>query len=687
MIDFENGFALDIEGDNLYLEAKRIWYINCRSFDGRKELELWPYRESKEETAKKLLDFIDSFSGTPVIAFHHGLGYDLWMLWKHLDLDVTVFPDTFAGRKVRYVDTHYLSRFINPDRPSHSLEDYGREFGDSKIEYHDFSQYTEEMRWYCKQDVKLCVRIYKALTAKANEIYADGWDTDAYKYGQKTFWLMQAQAFTGVYFNYEYAEGVRKDIEQQMLDIEKNVLPQLPPRKLKLGEVKFYTMPAKPYKMNGDFSSHMYNFIEKHSAEIVDGNHIIAYGKQYRVEGGLTLDVKVPMELKDQEAFKDWLIEQGWKPQFYNIKRDSDGKPVRNPETKQVEKTSPKLQENGQLDPGLLELEGDLVKQVVKYLSLKNRLGILDGWLNNPRLKIDHRLSARATGITNTHRQAHAEVCNVPKASAKVLFGIEFRTMFGVAPGNVLIGTDASGLEQRTAAHYTFRYDNGAYGEELLKGDVHSKVACAFFPEETAAFDYLSPDFNKDHPAFKPYRDKAKGGGYAILYGASPAKLATVLGKDEEEGRYLVEAFWDSNPALKELKKNVETFWSKKGLKKYLFAIDKRVLCTRSKHSLLNMLFQSCGAIAMDYACCLMDEWLGGLKLDADGKPFYMYKGCEVRRVIYYHDEYSWETAAELAQEIADMTVEAIRKAGELLGLKVALAGEAKIGTTWASVH
>ena len=38
--------------------------------------------------------------------------------------------------------------------------------------------------------------------------------------------------------------------------------------------------------------------------------------------------------------------------------------------------TSPKMQEAGKLCPNLEALDGDLPKQIVKYLSLRNRLSV-----------------------------------------------------------------------------------------------------------------------------------------------------------------------------------------------------------------------------------------------------------------------------------------------------------------------
>jgi DNA polymerase I-like protein with 3'-5' exonuclease and polymerase domains len=174
---------------------------------------------------------------------------------------------------------------------------------------------------------------------------------------------------------------------------------------------------------------------------------------------------------------------------------------------------------------------------------------------------------------------------------------------------------------------------------------------------------------------------------YATMYGCSGPKLAKTLGLPEFKGDILLERFWDVNPGTKELKDNLESFWNTKGQKKWLPAIDGRRLITRKKSALLNTIFQSCGGIAMDYACCFMDKWLGPMYWDRYGRPFYKYKGCVVRRIGYYHDELEFECEEPVAEEVSKMIEKAITKAGEFLKLEIPLAGEGKTGKTWKDVH
>ena len=170
------------------------------------------------------------------------------------------------------------------------------------------------------------------------------------------------------------------------------------------------------------------------------------------------------------------------------------------------------------------------------------------------------------------------------------------------------------------------------------------------------------------------------------MYGCAGPKLASTLGIPVKMGNEKLEAFWVANPATKKLKENLEKYWETTGRSKYLPAIDGRMLCTRKKSALLNTIFQSCGGIAMDYACCFLDAWLGGLKWK-DRKPYYLYKGYVVRRVAYVHDEVEFEAEEPVAEEIARMIEKAIERAGEFLKLKVPLAGEGQVGKSWCEVH
>jgi hypothetical protein len=651
-----NGYCYDIEANGFYFQADKVWTVSIRDLDNPDDkIKLNPFKDPQAK--QKWLDWHNKYEN-PLVVGHFILGYDSFVVLKLMGVPFTVGKDTMFNEPCVYVDTFYLSQYLNPDMNGHSLEDWGERVGKEKIDYFsvakengvipkdakkgdEFLVHHELMDVYCERDTEVNVLAFKKMWGEFRSYYTfDGNNLPAhYRCGQKSHFLMSCQEYTGWKFDRELGAELQVRIRGMMDVIEAEVLPQLPPRKLKKGEEKEYSMPAKPFKKDGTFSSHMLKFIEKHSGIVKSDNVVEFFGKDYSVVGGQLLEIQVPMEIKDSDDLKDWFKSQGWKPTLWNFQRGPDGKPLRDEKTRQLIKTSPKIQEAGKLCENLEKLDGDIPKQVVKFLSLRNRLSVLTSWMENRRLEMDGRLSPRRTGIAATHRQRHAEIVNVPKASDKVLLGKEFRSLFIAEDGMKIAAGDAAALEGRVMGHYTYKYDSGLTAEEILNGDPHSKNAMAFYGHipEVQKFDITSPDFSKDHPIFKPYRDKSKNGFYAILYGAGGPKVASTLGLPEKYGNEKLTLFWEANPAVKQLKDNLEKFWETKGNKTWLPAIDGRRLITRKKSALLNTIFQSCGGIVMDYACCFLDMWLGGIKFDNNWKPYYNYKGFVVRRVGYFH--------------------------------------------------
>ena len=112
------------------------------------------------------------------------------------------------------------------------------------------------------------------------------------------------------------------------------------------------------------------------------------------------------------------------------------------------------------------------------------------------------------------------------------------------------------------------------------------------------------------------------------MYGASDKKIALMASVDAEIGQTLIDAFWDANDGLKAARENLEQYWMMSG-KKYVMGIDGRKIFTRSKHSLMNSLFQSTGAIIIDFAGCWADEMITKEGLDA-------------QRWGVFHDEYQY---------------------------------------------
>lgn len=517
-----------------------------------------------------------------------------------------------------------------------------------------------------------------------------------YTTSRLAFYAMNEQAHAGVQFDQEAARALVERIGTWMRSIEEEVEPKLPERELNKGEQKELTLPAKPFKKDGTLSATMEKWLERFpEVELVVGAEPRTLkwrdGKFYTIEGSKELPGKAPITLDDQSVhLKTWLMSLGWIPTMWNLKRDKRGKPVRDDRGKLI-KTSPKISDKGVVCPNLLLIGGDysdMAKQLANYFSIKNRLGVVNGWLNNERLAFDGRLGAGSHGYTNTYRFKGSVVVNVPKAQDNVILGKEMRSLFIARPGRTLVGFDASALEDKIKCHFVMPYPGGKeYVEEIIRGDPHYRNTFAFFPEQLAEAGLKWGECNKDTPEFKPFRERGKAGGYCLSYGGGPPRLATTLGLPPSQGETLYEAFWEANGPLKALRDNLEKFWETTGEKKWIKGIDGRRVQTRSRHSLINTLFQSSGACAMEVSGLILDKWLGGWTVDDEGFPCFKYKGHTIYRCIMQHDEYQYDCPEEIAEEIGQLGVKSITEAGRFLNLRVELGGSYAIARTWEGTH
>lgn len=704
-----NGWCFDLEADNLYLQSSKVWYIKFKSLDGLRSLQVFPFKQAKQEVYESIMQWVYSFEDGAQVVSWNGLGYDLWVIWKLLGIQPRVGKygkDWLEDKHVQFIDGYVLSMYLNPNSPKHSLEYVsGGEQQEGKIDYrarliaagaiqqdapkgYEFSFFHELMIPYCDRDVDATISAVNRLWIQAKELYKQTWLHPSFRQMQKDYWLYSAQAYTGVKFNVEKAQELSRHIEAKMLEIKQEVDPKLPARSLKTAEQAHYKQPSKPFQKNGEMSAIMLKWLAKHNATVVD-RKIHAYGLEVDIEPNAVLPVSLPMEIEDNTELKQYFLDNGWKPHddFWNFQKGPDGKPLRDSNGKLI-KTTPKINHAGQLCPNLQKLDGDIPSKVVKFLSYRNRLGVVTGWLNNWRIEFDGRLSAEISGYAPTSRVKHKTVVNCPKADPKVLLGNEMRDLFYVDKGNWYIGSDAAALENRTLSSYTYKYDGGAFARLQTESDPHSFNAFAFFPHLHKEFDIANPE-NKENPKFKSWRNKAKTGAYLLAFGGGAPKLASSLGLSQSEGKKAYDNYWEMNKGLGLLKKQVESYFDTTGNKKYIPAIDGRIVSVRGKNVLLSCLGQGCGAIAMSYAACLMDTWLGDLYLDDLGRPYYLLEGKVVKRISMVHDEYSFEVEDGVQELVRSKSVEAIVKAGELLKLSLPLNGEGKMSYegSWRDTH
>lgn len=276
---------------------------------------------------------------------------------------------------------------------------------------------------------------------------------------------------------------------------------------------------------------------------------------------------------------------------------------------------------------------------------IQKRLGQLaegqQNWIQ--QVKPDGRIHGYCNhNGTVTGRCTHSgpNMAQVPKEP-------EYRSLFYAPEGHVLVGCDAAALELRLFAHYLARYDGGEYGKEVLNGDIHTANQKA---------------------AGLPTRAQAKTFIYALLYGAGDAKMGLIVGGGEKEGKAMRAKFMKAIPAYADLLADVKNTAKVRGS---LRGLDGRPIPVRNQHAALNSLLQCAGAVVMKQATVFACDRTFGI----------------AHLVAHVHDEMQFECQTIWSERVALEAKKAIVDAGTALNLRIPMAGDARIGKTWAETH
>lgn len=560
----------------------------------------------------------------------------------------------------------------------------------------EFRVFSDIMVDYCEQDTIVNVEIFVELL-KEYESYK-GWELPS-NMEHKLSDLGNNREHLGFWFDKDLALKCVDDLADKIKVISEKINPILPPKKLTKTKLNDFTPPATQLKKDGTPSSHMLNFAKKHGAEIekFDENYIFKWGEQiFNVPFEGALKTHEPSVVEDFDQVKMFLIDEyGWEPtewRMRDLSKDSKKQKITlDKSIKALDKwfvdtmegkyTKSRLKELGyslgehekmyhdirkviehgrpfliptspsirvgvekELCPNLISLgeKVEFAKDFALFLTYRHRKsciagGNLDdvdlteqepekGYLSNYR-EVDGRIPTPAIELgASSGRYRHISVSNIARASS--VYGKEMRSLFGCGDGYVQLGFDFSSLEARIQGHYVYSYEGG---EELAESLVAEK------PNDVHSVNSRKLGIE---------RGVVKSVAYAILYGCSPQKLEKMLGYTPQQAKKFYDDYWDAVPALRDFKKAVETFWETKTNKVWLPGGDGRKLITRSKHSLLNTLFQSCGVICAKYTTVFMFEEfekLGMCISPFKGKP-------DVCSMIEYHDENQLVTNPKLMQ-------------------------------------
>lgn len=526
--------------------------------------------------------------------------------------------------------------------------------------------WTPEMQTYCEQDVRVTVALWQAIKkAEAVNRKLGMDDRAAIELEHRFAELMAWQEAVGVVFDKERAAAFYAELAGRRAELLTELQKDIPPWWAFDGQFT----PSRDNKRTGYTAGAPFSRVK-----------LKTFSPSSRTDVADRL-----MKL------------YGWKPADFT----DTGRPQINDEI-------------------LAQLDYPIAPKLLEYYMIEKVLGyIAEGdasWLK--LVGQDGRIHGAVVTLgTATRRCSHqspnlAQVptgnTRSPHAWAKELagrLGKQCRSLFVAPEGYVMVGTDASGLELRCLAHYMARYDGGRYADILLNGDIHweTTLALGFVPQGTVR--------DKNNKSHEQARNTAKRFIYAFLYGAGDEKIGTIAGIGPDEvrdakadkrrwrraieqlkrqgrpedplaaaaivkGAELRAAFLAKTPGLKRLKEDLEAAVRARNNK--LKAIDGGALHVRSMHSALNTLLQSAGAIVMKKAVVMLDDKLRSLgwKRDED----YAF-------ALNIHDEYQCYVRSERAEEYAKLAPAAITEAGQALGFRCRLDGEARIGRNWAETH
>jgi len=449
--------------------------------------------------------------------------------------------------------------------------------------------------------------------------------------------IIGAQEQRGVQFDGQLALRHITTLEEIKTSLYERIRPIL-----SLEVDRPYNIPVnKPWLLDGSYSSSVLKWYGE-GADIV-------WGRFSRVSFN-------EPNLGSRNKLIAQLLRLGWEPLHYTDPSDT------------YPEGSPKLTYEGKPCSSLDDIGSEEGQWIADWYTYNHRQSQIKGWVYGtkqngfiPRVRDDGRIPAEAMTIgTNTFRFRHKKVVNVPKASDKVKFGKEMRSLFTATKGRVLVGHDASGLELRMLAHFL---NDPTFTHAVVEGnsddgtDVHSENM---------------------RSAGLSNRDDAKTFIYAFLYGAGDAKIGAIIGGGAREGAKLKRQFFAANPKLKALVDSVADA-SKRG---YLYGLDgRRIRMRRDKvtkklqtHKALNTLLQCAGAVVMKYSMIFLDKWVRE-------------EGLDVWKVIDMHDEAQADVHLRDVKRYKELAIKSVRVAGEYLGLNVPLDAEAKHGNNWAETH
>jgi DNA polymerase-1 len=240
--------GMDIETDAI--DATRIWVICAKDIDTGETEQFLNVSHIEEEKQR----FIEYCADVDCFVFHNGIGFDVPVINSLLG-ETVIDP-------CKVLDTLIVSRLVDYtlDGKGHSLKAWGRRLGDLKLDFKDFSALTEEMIFYCHQDVNVTVLLYNTLKPVIND---PTWD-EAIRCEHEIQMLCEEMTDNGFYFDQNQAETLLDEIELRMLELTDAFQEDFPPQLQEVNRIKYRR------KADGSLFSNVTKAHEQYEKTVVD---------------------------------------------------------------------------------------------------------------------------------------------------------------------------------------------------------------------------------------------------------------------------------------------------------------------------------------------------------------------------------------------------------------------------------
>lgn len=521
----------------------------------------------------------------------------------------------------------------HPSLPGgHSLAEWAKRVGLEKIDFEDWSAYSEDMARYCLQDVRITAEVFLRLTARMRQV---GFTEIGCSIEHRAWAIIRKQRRNGFAFDVKRAGELFAEIRAKQDELKDKIYERFPPVLTCLREYG----PVR--KADGEFTRNYIKHRDRYPrVEIV--------GDRYRVFDWVEFNLASPPQRIEK------LTALGWQPREFTPKTAKGGG------------GNPKATDHGELVPSLAEFVEESgieeVRLIAQWMALQGRANAVGNWIDlyNEKTGAIHGNLWLASSLRYRHDKPNT--ANIPavrvddnKQPVKGVEGYytyEARDLWVHRPGNrKLVGVDGKAMQMRNLAHWV---NDPNFTEAVLAPDPHS--------------------VNRDNWGLSSDdagRRIAKTLYYAIVMGAGDNRVASEAKLTLREAKAAKEQAFRSMPTFPTLLNTLKAEWRRTGR---ITLIDGSKVVVPADRMVIPYLLQGDESRIMKLAMIYIDATITK-------------EGLDVLKVGDIHDEHQYDAEVSCIPRFIEICRDCFRRAGEFFKYRVPMDCDAKVGDTWAETH